>query len=191
MKFPLLFVLCQVPLSLFGQAVIEGPWKIECGASTSNAFKESASFNLRYISPRFKWSEDEWTEEEEEHPDKFKKTRIMLELIYKPPLKVLCSGLNVHYRFLNYKRLSVEARGGFRFFFIPGKDFENIPPLKKIKGFTYANIGLLCQINLGMWGPFVDLGSDSIITIGTELNIHAIHKNPKKRYKLNKRAKDE
>lgn len=171
-------------LSLFCQSVIEGPWKIECGASTANTFKESSSLNLRYISPRFRWSNDDLTEEEEEHLDKFNNTRLMIELIYTPPFKVFCAALNVQYRFLNYKRLSLETYGGFKFFFVPGPNFENIPPLKGKKDIRYMNIGLLCQLNLGIIAPFADIGGDSIITIGTEVNLHAIYRKPKKRYKL-------
>ena len=163
-------------------------WTIECGESTSNAFKTSPSLNLRYISPRFKWSNYELAEEEEKHPEKFKNTRLMIELIYGPPLKVLCTGLNVQYRLVNYKRFSLELYGGLKFFLIPGSDFTTIPPLNSRRESMYLNLGLLCQLNLGVIAPFADIGGDTIITIGTELNFYSIFRKTKKRYKLNSRT---
>ena len=175
-------------VSLFSQIVVGKPWAIECGASSNNAFQRSSSLNLRYISPRFRWSDDELTEEEEKHPEKFKNTRLMIEVIYTPPFKVLCTGFNVQSRFLKYRRLSVELYGGVKFFFVPGPDFEAIPFLKAGRQIWYMNVGLLCQLNLGMIAPFADIGGDGIITVGTEVNLHAIYKKPKKRYKLHTRS---
>jgi hypothetical protein len=185
-KSTFLFVICQLPVLLFCQIVIEGPWTVECGASTNTLFKRPASFNLRYISPAFKWSEDDLTEEEEKRPE-FKNVRLMAELIYTPPLKILCTGFNVQYRFVNCKRLNLEAYVGPKFFFIPGPDFITVRPLREGKEAWYFNVGLISQLNLGIIAPFADIGTDGIITIGTELNLHAIYRNPKKRYKLRKR----
>jgi hypothetical protein len=183
MKFTFLFLTYLLPVSLLCQVVVEGPWTIECGASTNTVFKTPASFNVRYISPRFKWSE-EWSEEEEKHPGKFKRTRVMMELIYRPTFKVFCTGFTVQYSFIKYKRLSLEACWGMKLFFVPGGDFATIRPLRGKKGISYFNEGLLCQFNLGMIAPFADIGYDGIITIGTELNFHAVYLKPKKRYKL-------
>jgi hypothetical protein len=181
MKFILLATVCNVSLSLFGQAVIGRPWTFEYGASTSSLFKKSPSLNLRYISPRFKWSHYELTEEDE----KFKKARLMFEVIYSPPLNVLCTGINAQYRFVNYKKLSVEFYGGLKIFFIPGAEFETIRPLRERHGeIWYMTMGLLMQFNLGRIAPFIDIGGDGIITIGSELNFHSIYRKSKKRYKL-------
>lgn len=180
MKLPFLLILCHLSLPIFCQSLVESSWGIECGASTNNAL-ESPSLNLRYLSPRFKWSN-------EEDPGKFKKNaRLMFELIYTPPFKVLCTGLNVQYRFLNYKRLNLDIYGGYKFFFIPGPNFENIPYHRKGKKYIgNINIGLLCQFDLGIISPFIDMGIDSIITIGTQVNFRAIYRKPKKRYELSK-----
>lgn len=111
----------------------------------------------------------------------------MFELIYTPPFKVLCTSLNVQYRFLNYKRLNLDIYGGYKFFFIPGPNFENIPHHRKgKKDIGYINIGLICQFDLGIISPFIDMGVDSIITIGTQVNFGAIYRKPKKRYELSK-----
>ncbi|CAN5826788.1 hypothetical protein BH11BAC7_BH11BAC7_04340 [soil metagenome] len=128
-------------------------------------------------------------EEEEKHPEKFKNTRIMSELIYAPPLKVLCTSLNVQYRFLRYKRLSLEAYGGLKFILAAPDGYFVYPSFNTQR--WYMNIGLLCQLNLGIIAPFAEIGGDFIITIGTELNFHAIYRKPKKKYKLHTRTKDE
>src|ERR1700748_607953 len=120
MKFTLLPVICVLPLSLLSQVVVGRPWTVECGTSSNTFFKTSPSLNIRYISPRFRWSEENLSEEQEKHPEKFKNMRLMLECIYTPPLKVLCTGFNLQYRLLRYKRLSLELYGGLKFFFVPG-----------------------------------------------------------------------
>lgn len=182
MKLSFLLILFHLPILLCGQAALKGPWKIECGISTNNALKPSG-FNLRCISPRFKWShKDYYTEEEKKYQEKFKKGCIMAELIYTPPFKVFCTSLNVQSRFINYKRLSIEGYGGVKFFFVRGPDFKNINPLKGKKG--YLNMGLLFQFNLGFIAPFADFSADSIITIGTELNLQSIYGKAKRRYNL-------
>lgn len=107
----------------------------------------------------------------------------MFELIYTPPLKVLCTGLNVQYRFFNYKRLNFDIYGGYKKFFITGPNFKNVPPHRKgKKDIGYINAGLLCQLDLGILSPFFDMGVDSMITIGTQVNFRAFYKKPKKKY---------
>lgn len=177
MKLPFLLILCHLSFPIFCQSLVERDWGIECGASTNNAL-ESPSLNLRYLSPRFKWSN-------EEDPGKFKNARLMFELIYTPPFKVLCTGLNVQYRFFNYKRLNLDIYGGYKFFFKTGPNFENVPYQRKGKKYIgNINAGLICQFDLGIISPFIDMGIDSIITIGTQVNFRAIYRKPKKRYEL-------
>ena len=176
MKLPFLLILCRLSLPIFCQSLVEGSGGIECGASINNAL-ESPSPNLRYISPRFIRSNED--------SSKFKNARLMFELIYTPPLKVLCTGLNVQYRFLNYKRLNLDIYGGYKFFFITGPNFKNVPYHREGKKYIgNINIGLICQFDLGIISPFIDMGWDSIITIGTQVNFRAIYRKPKKRYKL-------
>ncbi len=188
MKFKIVLILISFfSFSVYSQVAIKGRWTLECGLSTNNAFKKSSSFNVRYISPRFKWSE-EWTEEDEKNPEVFKNMRLMMELIYTPPLNVLCIAFNAQCRFINYKRFSLELYGGPKFFFITGKDFKR--PNAKIgrRGdIWYVNLGLLCQVNLGIIAPFADIGGDGIFTIGTEVNFRSVYKKPKKRYNINTR----
>lgn len=167
-----------------------GPWTIELGASTINGFKNSASINLRYISPRFKWSDYELTAEEEKKPEKFKNTRLMIELIYAPPVKVVCTGFNVQSRLLGSKRLTLDLYGGMKFFWVPGPDFVKIPYLKEGRDLWYMNLGILLQLNLGIIAPFADIGGDGILTVGTEVNFHKIYRNPKRRYHLNTKSTD-
>lgn len=186
MKFTILFALCYLPLTVFCQAVIEGKWTTECGVSTMNVLKKSTALNLRYISPRFRWSDNDLTEEQEKHPEKYNKTRIMFELIYSPPIANLCTGLNVQYRILKYKKVSLDMYGGIKLFFTRSKDFAIKRPFIKgsSKGIWYLNAGLLLQANLGIIAPFVDIGYDGILTVGAELNLNKIYRKPKGRYNL-------
>ena len=183
MKSILLLILCHLSLRALCQDVVEGRWTFEGGASTNIFFKESYSINLRYISPVFQISNQDhyWTEEEGKHPEKFKKARLMFELLYTPPLEVLGTGLNLQYRILKFKRLSLEIYGGLKFFFVTGPAFGS----GNNNGVWYINDGLICQLDLGMIAPFADIGYDGIFTIGTEVNFHSIYKKAKKRYNLN------
>ena len=186
MKFTFLqiLLLSHFSLTLCGQVAIKGRWNIEAGLSTNNVFNKSSSFNLRYISPRFSWSEDDW-EGDEKKSEEFKNMRLMTELIYTPPLNVLCTGFNAQCRFIQYKRLSIEIYGGMKFFFITGPDFVIPNQRGRSRGdLWYLNLGLQCQVNLGIIAPFVDFGGDKILTIGTEVNFRSRYKKPKKRYNI-------
>jgi hypothetical protein len=184
LKTILLLTLGHLSSAVFSQVAIKGPWKIACGASSSSAFRESSSFNVRYLSPRFKWLENE-TEEEEKNPEKFKNMRLMAELIYRPPLKTLCTGFNAQCRLIKYKRFSMELYGGLKLFFITGSDFA-VPNSIAGRGgdLWYMNMGILWQLNLGIISPYADIGGDGIITVGTEFNLRSVYKRSKGRYKL-------
>jgi hypothetical protein len=186
MKSILLIIILHLPIITYSQAVIEGKWTGEYGASTMSKFKKSSAINLRYISPKFRWSEDDLTEEQEKQPEKYNKTRIMFELIYTPPLNNLCIGINVQHRVIRYKIVSLEGYGGIKFFFARGPDFAVKRPFIEgsSKGIWYLNAGLILQLNLGMLSPFADIGYDGIFTVGTELNLRKIYRKPKGRYKL-------
>lgn len=166
------------------QAVVGKKWTFECGASTNTFFRASPALNFRYLSPRFKWSDYELSEEEEKHSDDFKNTRLMLEFIYGPPIKTLAMGFNAQSRILKTKRVTLELVGGVKFFFLQGTDFAAVPFLKSGRGLWYMNLGIQTQVNLGMIAPFAEIGGDFIFTLGTELNIHYVYRKPKKRYKL-------
>jgi len=100
MRSSFLLILCFAFLSTFAQVGIKGPWTIQVGASSNSGFaKGSSSINLRYISPRFKWSED-YDPLEEKNPEPFKNMRILVELMYRPPLNVIALGLNAQYRLI-------------------------------------------------------------------------------------------
>ena len=182
MKPILLLLTCHLSLTALCQDVVEGRWTFEGGASKNVFLNESYSINLRYISPKFELSGENhyWTVEDEKHPEKFKKARFMFELLYAPPFEVIGTGFNLQYRILKLKRLSVEVYGGFKFFFVTRSYFRS----GSSKGTWYINDGLICQLDLGVIAPFVDIGYDRILTIGTEMNFHAIYRKPKKRYNL-------
>jgi hypothetical protein len=183
-KSYLLLILCHLSLSQFGQTTVGRGWSMEFGASSNTFFKTSSCLNLRFVSPRFKWTDYELTAEEEKKSEKFKNTRLMIELLYSPPLKVLCTGFNVQSRFLGSKRLTLDIYGGMKFFWVPGSDFARIPYLNAGRELWYMNLGLILQLNLGIISPFADFGGDGILTIGTEVDFHKIYKKPKRRYKL-------
>lgn len=178
-----------MPLLQLGQETLEGPWHMEFGASTNTAFKQHSFLNVRLISPRFKYTNDDWTEEMEKHPERYKKARFMFELIYAPPLKVFCNSINLQYRVLKLKRLTLEVYGGIKFIFAGPNDL--IPNLKVAetanKTGWYINEGLICQLDLGFIAPFADIGYDGIITIGSEFNFRKIYRKTKRRYKLHTR----
>lgn len=172
---------------LLSQVTVGKPWHVECGMSTNTFFSETPSINLRYISPKFIWSTNELTEEEvKEHPE-YKNMRLVAEFIYTPPKEVIGAGFGIQYRLLRYKRFSLEVDGGIKFFFVPGPNFVNLGPLKDGREIWYLNMGLLCQLDLGFILPFVDVGGDRILTVGTEFNLRAIYKKPKRRYTLHPR----
>lgn len=106
--------------------------------------------------------------------------------MYSPPINNLCTGLNVQYRILKFKKVSLDAYGGIKFFFIRSADFAIKRPFVKgsSKGIWYLNAGLILQANFGIASPFIDIGYDGIFTAGTELNLHKIFRRPKGRYKL-------
>lgn len=187
MKAVFVFLACQLPLTGFCQSTVDGPWRLACGASSNTLFRTPASFNLRYISPRFKWSYDDPTDEELKDMERHGNTRLMLELIYAPPVNVMGMGFNAQYRLLRWKRLTLELYGGLKLFMIPGPDFANIRPLLENNDIWYLNEGLILQLNLGVIAPFADLSGEGIITVGTEFNFRKIYKRPKGRYQLKAR----
>lgn len=184
MKNTFLIFLCYTSIKVLGQVNVKGPWHLELGSSSSSAFQQSPSLNVRYISPRFRWSE-EFIEDEEKNPEKYKNMRLMLELIYKPPIEAICFGTNAQYRLINYKRFSFEIYGGMKFFILTGSDYA-IPNSRvgRSGDFYYMNMGLLCQLDLGMVLPFADFSGDGIFTVGTEINLNKIYRKPKGRYNL-------
>ncbi|MEO6305812.1 MAG: hypothetical protein ABIP51_21875 [Bacteroidia bacterium] len=184
MRSTLVLLLCHIALFQFGQVEVKGKWTPEFGATTISGFREPSSINIRYISPRFKWSED-WNEGEEKYPDKFRNTRMMLELIYGPPKKLICTAFYVQTRLLGTKRFSLNMYGGTKFFIITSQEYKQISYLKGGREIWYMTVGLIAQFNLGVIAPFFDLGGDHIITVGTEVNLHKIYRKTKSRYKLN------
>lgn len=174
----------------FSQVAINGPWSLEVGASAIAGFSQYPSLNIRYISPRFKWSED-WSPEEEKNPEPFRNMRIMLELIYSPPLNVLGTGINAQYRMIRYNRFSFEIYGGLKLFLITPPDFKITNRRNRRSNEAwYMNIGLISQFDLGVISPFIDVGGDMILTLGSEFKFHAIHKKTKRRYKLKAKQVD-
>lgn len=179
-----ILLICHAYQSSFSQTQIKGPWTIECGISSPNAFIRTSSFNLRYISPRFRWSNED-IDEDNPKSEKFRNTRLMVELIYAPPFKVFCTGFNVQSRIVRYKKFSMEVYGGMKLFLVTGTEYTIPNSRGGRKGDSwYLNLGLLWQIDLGIIAPFVDLGGDRIITVGTEVHFRKIYRKPQRRYKL-------
>ncbi len=144
--------------------------------------------NIRYVSPRFKWNED-WNFDEETQPDKYRNMRIMLELMIGPCFRTVCTSVNAQYRLIKVKRFTTYITGGVKMLFLSGNDY-NAPGTRsggKDAGW-YMNMGLLSQLDLGRVLPFVDLGGDGILTIGTEIKFGKIYKKLKGRYRLHART---
>jgi hypothetical protein len=173
-----------VPFASFCQNVVEGRWSLEAGASLiSSPYRHFTVINLRYISPRFRWSHEDWTAEEEKHPERYKKTRFMMEVLYASPLTFLGTSLNIQYRFIKYKKFSVEAYGGLKFIIFKPSDYVINPHSSgNKKEIWYLNPGLIFQFDLGLIGPFADIGGDGILTVGTELDIYRVYKKLKKNF---------
>lgn len=182
MKPYFLLTICHLPLVIFCQEPAKDPWTFECGITSNIFFSVTPSIDLRYISPSFKFSNDNLTEEEEEK--KTKDFRLMLELLYGPPLRTLGAGIKIQYCLVNKKKISLEPYIGLKLFIVPGPDYIKMPRLKEGKNMWYYNLGIILHAHLGVISPFLDIGTDGIATIGTELDFHAIYKNPKRRYKL-------
>jgi hypothetical protein len=182
MKQSLFFILCQLCLTALCQEEIEGPWTVECGVNPFTSSIKYPALNFRYISPRFRISTEDWTEEEERHPDKFKNGRLMMELMYTPPFRFFGSSFNLQYRFVKSGRLSIEAYGGPKLIFVTPSDYVINPGAEGTrKEAWYINFGLLFQFELGLIDPFVDIGKDRLATIGAEIDLHAIRKRIKKK----------
>jgi len=84
------------------------------------------------------------------------------------------------------KRLTVNIIGGMKFLIVAGPDLVT-PAYRsghKDAGW-YFNMGLQSQLDLGRIAPFVEMGGDYILTIGTEVKFGKIYRKPKRRYKLN------
>lgn len=178
--------MCHSPITFFCQEVIQGPWKMQYGASTNTMFKGPSALNLRCLSPGFKSNNNDWTEEMEKHPERYKNACFMFEIIYMPPFKVLCAGANLQYHLLKYKRLSMDAYGGLKFIFKAPPDYIPNARLKRVveKSGWYINPGAIFRLDLGIIAPFADIGYDGILTVGTEFNFRAIYRKPKRRYNL-------
>jgi hypothetical protein len=176
-------------LPLFSQVDVIGKWNIQGGASSNNAFsKGKPCVNIRYVSPRFKWSED-WNLDEETQADKYRNMRIMLELMCGPCLRTVCSSVNAQFRFIKCRRFTTYITGGVKMLFISGSDFNSPGTRRNGKDAGwYMNMGLLSQFDLGVVSPFIDIGGDRILTIGTEVKFQRIYKGPKRRYKLHAKA---
>jgi hypothetical protein len=123
--------------------------------------------------------------EEDHKSEKFRNTRLMIELIYTPPIKVFCTAFNVQSRIVRYKKFSMEIYGGMKLFLKTGTEYTIPNTRGGRKGDAwYLNLGLLWQIDLGIIAPFADIGGDKIITVGTEVHFSKVYRKPKRRYKL-------
>jgi hypothetical protein len=199
----------------------ETKWTTEYGLSKNTRYPNFKGINVRFISPLFPITTAGryWTEEEEKHPEKFKKTRFFIELLYAPPfdlpkevntdvariaipglfkvfkgkfdslfyyvrnnirLSELVASFNLQHKIVEYKIWSLQATVGFKFFFLMNP--EN--GLINFNKMFYLNLGLLSQLDLGMFLPFVDIGFDQIYTIGTELKLHTLFRKEGRRYRL-------
>ncbi|PBQ32542.1 hypothetical protein CNR22_12425 [Sphingobacteriaceae bacterium] len=159
---------------------------MEAGVSYYD-FKRFPILNFRYISPRFRLvgESHEWSEEEEKHPEKFTRGRLMMEVFYRPVVPFLGASFNVQYRLLKYKKLHVEIYAGVKVIFLHERGYIVNPALKteNVKDSWYFNPGFIFQLDLGAVGPFADVSGDGIVTFGTELNIHLICKKIKKQFR--------
>src|ERR1035437_1735284 len=83
-------VFFSISLSSLCQTEIKEPWIMAFGVNKNSSFKDFTGMNLRFISPKFQISGEDhyWTEEEEKHPEKFKKVRFIIELLYAPSFNV-------------------------------------------------------------------------------------------------------
>lgn len=178
-------IACALCFNSIGQVEVKGKWSLQSGVSSSNFFSYGKPcVNLRYVSPRFKWSED-WNADEETQPDKYRNMRIMLELMVGPCFRTVCSSVNAQYRLVKCKRFTTYITGGLKILFTSAGDFNTSGTRSGRSGQGwYMNMGLLSQFDLGPIAPFVDLGGDGILTVGTEVKLQKIYRKTKRRYKL-------
>jgi hypothetical protein len=147
-------------------------------------------YNIRIISPYFKYesTDDYWTEEEEKNPEKFKKGKGMVEMLIPQkydstwtPIFLFSS--NMYYCFVKKKYLAASAFGGITAVL----DFSTLhrgyygPP--NSSGIV-PNAGLNLQFNFVFVLPYIEVSLTGL-TIGSELRLSKIYRNPKRRYHLN------
>lgn len=172
-------------MPFFCQESLQGRWKLEVGSSSTDLFKTKPAFNLRYVSPLFKYNTVDWTEEMEKHPEKYKRARFAFELVYARPIRIFCSAANIQYRLLKFKRLTLEAYFGLKFIFVAPLDYIPNKSLAEAidKSGWYGNVGLIIQMDLGFISPFADAGYDGMFTFGTEIDFQPVYKKLKKKFR--------
>lgn len=151
----------------------EGRWAAGLGVSTYGIGK--SYFNIRVISPFFKYEDTDKSDNEkgEKKFEKTKRGKFAFELII-PPInsddnKGFLLAENVYYRFIKKKFLSVSGLGGV--FFMKG-----LTPLRK-NYFGYENtfglgynVGVSIQTDFGFAIPYLEF-SKTGLTIGAEFKI--------------------
>lgn len=189
MKLTLIATLCLLHLIAFSQVEVKGKWNLQAGVSSNTWFTYGKPcVNIRYVSPRFKWSEEWNGEKEEKDPEPFKNMRIMFELMVGPCFRVICTSANAQYRLIKCRRFTTYITGGLKFLLVTKADYA-IPNYRKGNGGGwYMNMGLLSQFDLGRVSPFVEIGGDRILTLGSEVRLHRIFKKTRSRYNLRKPA---
>jgi hypothetical protein len=198
------FSLCNLlfAFSLFAQDENVEPrsWTPEFGYTRIISWKDSITglainnmrgFDLRFISPRFELITDDtyWTDERKKHPEKFKRARFSIDMMYayrhrdhyyQKASEYAIAG-DFYYAILRTKRFCVDAIAGLKLDYVVDKDYGLI----NFKKVYYYDLGVSAQFDLGFISPFIDIRR-GFYTFGSEITLHPIYRKPKHKYKLHK-----
>jgi hypothetical protein len=175
-------------------------WTPEFGYTRVISLKDSIThlpennmrgIDLRFISPRFELITDEtyFTDERKKHPEKFKRARFSIDMLYgyrhrdhyyEKASEYAIAG-DFYYAILCTKRFCLDAIAGLKLDYVVDKDYGLI----NFKKLYYYDVGLSAQLDLGFISPFIDLRRN-FYTMGTEITLHPVYRKPKRRYKLHK-----
>lgn len=140
-------------------------------------------YNFQLISPAFKYetSEDYWTEEEKKNPGRFKKEKLLLEVLIprtgsqnsNAPASIFA--INLHHRMGVYRFISFSGIAGFIYTASPSIDSR-----EKV----HINCGLSTRFDLRYIAPYFEVSTGCYLTTGIEFHINKIYRKLTRRYDL-------
>lgn len=161
-------------------------WSYAIGYSNNVLFN---AYELRLVSAWFKiqTQNDSWSEEEEKHPEKFKKARFCMMMSFST-INFIPGYFTprLEYRIAHLGRATAFATGGAQF-----PLHFNVDARKAL----IATIGILGQVQLGPVSPYADVRIDTneefYLSGGLRISPAKTETHYKKRYHLNRRKKKE
>lgn len=163
-------------------------WSIGLGKSI---FIDQTSYvGLRLTSPSFKFEnkDDFWSEEENIHPNRFKKNKFVSEVFVLNTFKrnayapLTIWSLSVYHTFKKVKFISFAAIAGFRHSGVY-KNTNNGYGIREL-GSSKLGFGLSVQFDLRFIIPYIEITDSYNLTVGAELHLKNIYRKLKRKYDL-------